>query len=325
MIQLLLQKLVDPQFMSMLLTGIAAAAAVITVALPYLEKETLQARMKAVATERERIRAEERERLARGGGDAKLRGEAKAYMRRLVDDLDLNRWLGTDTAKQRLTMAGYRGQQAEYAFLFFRLVAPVGMFVFTLVYVFLLARIDQPASIKFLIAVGGGIAGLKGPEIFISNQISKRQLNLKRAFPDALDLLLICVESGMSIEQAFRKVAIEIGPTSIPMAEEFALTAAEMSYLPERRLAFENLALRTGLDNIKSVTTALAQAERYGTPLGTALRVLAQESRDQRMSEAEKKAASLPPKLTVPMIIFFLPVLFVVIMMPAVISSMKLD
>src|SRR6202022_3279561 len=139
---------------------------------------------------------------------------------------------------------------------------------------------------------------------------------------DALDLLLICVESGMSIEHAFRKVSNEIGGQSIPLAEELTLSTAELSYLPDRRMAYDNLSFRTGLDQVKSVMTALNQAERYGTPLGTALRVLAQESRDQRMNEADKKAAALPPKLTVPMIVFFLPVLFCVIMMPALIQVM---
>ena len=124
----------------------------------------------------------------------------------------------------------------------------------------------------------------------------------------------------MSIEAAFRRVAQEIGTQSIALAEELALTTAELSYLPERRLAYENLGSRTGLEPVKSVMTALIQAERYGTPLGQALRVLAQESRDHRMNEAEKKAAALPPKLTVPMILFFLPVLFVVIMTPAMIQ-----
>ncbi len=146
---------------------------------------------------------------------------------------------------------------------------------------------------------------------------------MRQAFPDALDLLLICVESGMSIEHAFRKVSTEIGSSSVPLAEELALTTAELSYLPERRQAYENLAKRTDLDNIKSVSTVLIQAERYGTPLGQALRVLAQESRDQRMNAAEKKAASLPPKLTVPMIVFFMPALFIVILTPALIQIFK--
>ena len=146
---------------------------------------------------------------------------------------------------------------------------------------------------------------------------------MRRAFPDALDLMLICVESGMSIEQAFRRVSQEIGSQSVPMAEELSLTTAELSFLQDRRLAFENLATRTGLPGVKSVCQALVQAERYGTPLGQALRVLSQESREERMLAAEKKAASLPPKLTVPMILFFLPVLLIVILVPAAIQVFK--
>jgi tight adherence protein C len=134
--------------------------------------------------------------------------------------------------------------------------------------------------------------------------------------------MLICVESGMSAEAAFRKVSEEIGPQSIPLAEELTLVTAELSYLQERRQAYENLTQRTGLEGVKAVMTSLIQAERYGTPLGTALRVLAQENRDQRMNEAEKKAAALPPKLTVPMILFFLPVLLAVIIGPAAIQVM---
>ena len=202
---------------------------------------------------------------------------------------------------------------------------PIGLFLFTLFYVFVVNDFGQPVILRIGMAVGGAYLGIKAPEVFLSNQIGKRQASMKTAFPDALDLLLICVESGMSIEHAFRKVSTEIGGQSVPLAEEFALCTAELSYLSERRQAYENLTARTGLEGVKSVSTALIQAERYGTPLGTALRTLAQESRDQRMMAAEKKAASLPPKLTVPMILFFLPVLFVVIMMPAAIQTMKLQ
>ena len=148
-------------------------------------------------------------------------------------------------------------------------------------------------------------------------------MSIKRAFPDTLDLLLICVESGMSIEAAFKKVSEEVGSQSVALAEELTLTTAELSYLPDRRQAYENLAKRTDLDGVKSVCMALQQAERYGTPLATMLRVMAQENRDMRMSEAEKKAAALPPKLTVPMILFFLPVLFVVIIGPAAIQFLQ--
>ena len=150
--------------------------------------------------------------------------------------------------------------------------------------------------------------------------IQRRQQSIMRAFPDALDLMLICVESGMSIEIAFQRVSSEIGSQSAELAEELSLTTAELSYLPDRRQAFDNLAKRCGHAGVKAVATALNQAEKYGTPMGTALRVAANENREARMQEAERKAASLPAKLTVPMIVFFLPCLFIVIMGPAVLQ-----
>jgi tight adherence protein C len=178
--------------------------------------------------------------------------------------------------------------------------------------------------VKVAVAIAAAWIGIKLPYLFLKNLTTRRQKSIRRAFPDALDLLLIFFESGMSIEVAFRRVSQEIGTQSIPLAEEFTLTTAELSYLQDRRQAYDNLASRTNLDGVKAVCTALVQAERYGTPLGTALRVLAQENRDMRMADAEKKAAGLPPKLTVPMILFFLPVLFVVILGPAVIRIMEL-
>jgi tight adherence protein C len=221
-------------------------------------------------------------------------------------------------------MAGYRGQHAEVAFLFFRLMMPIGFFLASTFYLFGLKVLDRPTLVLVAIVIGAVYAGVKAPEVFLSNTISKRQASVRTAWPDALDLLLICVEAGMSIEAAFKRVSAEIGLQSVPLAEELTLTTAELSYLPDRRVAYENLATRTGLEPVKAVTTALVQAERYGTPLGQALRVLAQESRDIRMNEAEKKAAALPPKLTVPMILFFLPVLFIVILTPAIIQVMGL-
>src|SRR5471032_1883490 len=198
------------------------------------------------------------------------------------------------------------------------------MFLAAIVYVFVISHMEKSMPVKIGMCVGAAYLGLQAPMLFLKNAISKRQLSIRRAFPDALDLLLICVESGMSIEAAFRKVSEEIGTQSVALAEEFTLTTAELSYLPDRRQAYENLAQRTGLEGVKAVCLALQQAERYGTPLATTLRVLAQENRDMRMSEAEKKAAGLPPKLTVPMILFFLPVLFVVILGPAAIKVMAI-
>jgi tight adherence protein C len=184
---------------------------------------------------------------------------------------------------------------------------------------------QQPLPIKLGLAIGAAYLGMQLPYLFLKNKITRRQLDIKRAFPDALDLLLICVESGMSIEAAFRKVSQEVGTQSVPLAEEFMLTTAELSYLQDRRMAYENLAKRIDLEGVKAVCVALQQTERYGTPLGQTLRVMAQENRDMRMSEAEKKAAALPPKLTVPMILFFLPVLFVVILGPAAIRVMAMQ
>ena len=168
-------------------------------------------------------------------------------------------------------------------------------------------------------------AGFYAPNIYVKNLAAKRQKSIMLGFPDSLDMLLICVEAGMSIELGFNKVSQEIGSASPELAEEFGLTVAELSYLPDRRQAYDNLAARTGHEGVKAVCMALSQAERYGTPLGDALRVMAKENREMRMSAAEKKAAALPAKLTVPMILFFLPVLFLVVLGPAYIKYQQMQ
>ncbi|AMN45115.1 type II secretion system F family protein [Rhodoplanes sp. Z2-YC6860] len=323
MLDLLIAKLHDTKFMVMLLTSVAAIATVITLAMPFLSPDTLGRRMKSVAVEREKIRQRERERLARGERDrVVLRQSPKQYMQRAVERLNLNKWLAQEVAREKLIQAGYRGQAPYVAFLFFRMVTPVALFLVTLFYLFVVIEMDQPATIKIGLCLGAAYIGMQAPLFFLKNRIAKRQLSIKRAFPDSLDLLLICCESGMSVEAAFKKVSEEIGSQSVALAEELTLTTAELSYLPDRKVAYENLAKRTDLDGVKSVCMALQQAERYGTPLAQTLRVMSQENRDMRMTEAEKKAAALPPKLTVPMILFFLPVLFVVILGPAAIRVM---
>src|SRR4029077_8752989 len=324
MIQLLIDKLHDTRFLVTVFTAIAAMATVITIAMPYLATDNLGRRMKAVALERSKIRAREREKLARGER-VSLRSEPKAYMQAIVEQLNLRKHLGQDEARAVLTQAGYRGQGPYVAFLFFRLIAPIMMFSFAMVYIFVIVEFGWPMMLKVAVALAAAWIGMKLPYLFLKNLTTRRQLSVRRAFPDALDLLLICVESGMSIEVAFRRVSQEIGTQSIPLAEEFTLTTAELSYLQDRRTAYDNLAARTNLDGVKAVCTALVQAERYGTPLGTALRVLAQETREMCMAEAEKKAAGLPPKLTVPRILFFLPVLFVVILGPSAILVLNVQ
>jgi tight adherence protein C len=223
-----------------------------------------------------------------------------------------------------LASAGYRGQAPLIAFMFFRFVMPFIVFVVVLFYLFLILHLSWSPVQKVGAAFVGALIGFYLPDMFVGNMIARRQASIMRGFPDALDLMLICVESGMSIESAFTRVAGEIGTQSAELAEELALTTAELSYLPDRRQAFDNLAKRCGHPGVKAVATALNQAEKYGTPLGQALRVTAVENREGRMQEAERKAASLPAKLTVPMIIFFLPCLFVVIMGPAILTIKKM-
>jgi len=320
----LISQFMDINTLAMVFAAIAAGATVLTLAMPLLAPDTLGKRMKAVALEREKMRLRERERLAQGSKVA-LRQSPRMYMKRAVDNFNLSKWVGQEEARAMLMQAGYRGQAPYITYLFFRMTMPVVMLLASLFYIFVVLNLDYPPMVKIGICIGCAYFGMYSPNLFLKNKIQRRQVSIKRAFPDALDLLLICVESGISIEAAFRKVSEEIGTQSVALAEEFTLTTAELSYLPDRRQAYENLAQRTGLEGVKAVCIALQQSERYGTPLAQTLRVMAQENRDMRMSEAEKKAAGLPPKLTVPMIVFFLPVLFVVILGPAAIRVMSLQ
>jgi tight adherence protein C len=315
MFSFLVEKIHDVRFVTMVLAAIAASATAYTLVMPLFAGEGLAKRMKAVASERERIRARERERLNKTE-KVSLRQTPKQLVSKVVEDLNLTKYLAQEAARDKLVQAGYRGQAPYVTFLFFRGVTPVLLFVGAVLYIFVISHIEKSLAVKIGICVGAAWLGLQAPMLFLKNAISKRQLSIRRAFPDALDLLLICIESGMSIEAAFRKVSVEIVTQSVALSEEFTLTTAELSYLQDRKVAYENLARRTGVDGVKSVCLALQQSERYGTPLGQSLRVMAQENRDMRMNEAEKKAAALPPKLTVPMILFFLPVLFVVILGP---------
>jgi tight adherence protein C len=311
----------DKRILAMIFAAIAAGATVITLAMPLLGGDALEKRMASVAAERERIRQRERERLSRGEKTSR-RASPKQYMQTVVEKFNLSNWLGEEAARNLLVQAGYRGQGPYVVFLFFRMVAPLVMMVGSVAYVFLLLHLDYPWTIKIGICLGATYLGIQLPNLFIKNKITKRQASINRAFPDALDLMLICVESGMSLEATFKRVSEEVGAQSIELAEELTLATAELSYLSDRRQTFENLAKRVPLEGMKSLCLALQQSERFGTPVAQTLRVIAQENRDQRMTAAEKKAAALPPQLTVPMIVFFLPVLFVVILGPAVIKVM---
>jgi tight adherence protein C len=252
--------------------------------------------------------------------DATLRHSDEGFYKRVVEKLNLKTLLEDPKVVEKLAQAGYRGPKPVSTFYFFRFAMPFVFAVGTGVYLFAINSFGMPTTTRFCALVAAFVIGFYAPNLYVSNVASKRRAAIMMAFPDALDLLLICVESGMSIEAAIQKVSHEIGGRSIELAEELSLLTAELSYLPERRMAYEGLSKRTNHPGVKSVATAMIQAEKYGTPLGNALRVMAKENRDLRLAAAEKKAAALPAQLTVPMILFFLPVLFVVILGPAIIQ-----
>jgi tight adherence protein C len=314
-----LNVLFDPSFVIAAVSAIFAFATVVTLGLPMLDRNQLGQRMKAVSERREELRQRHHAALNKR---ASLRAEPVSFMKAVVERFKLSNVLESDGLRDKLAQAGKRGQAPIIAFLFFRFVMPPIVFLLALFYLFVMTHFHWTGFNKLLAAIGLGLLGFFMPDMFVSNMIAKRRESIMKGFPDSLDLMLICVESGMSIEPAFTKVATEIGPQSPELAEELALTTAELSYLPERGQAFDNLAKRCGHSGVKAVAAALNQAEHYGTPLGQALRVAAQENREMRMMEAEKKAAALPAKLTVPMIVFFLPCLFVVILGPAVMRVM---
>jgi tight adherence protein C len=317
----------DPQFIATVLAAVCVFATVLSIALPMLQRDQMNRRMKEMAIERSKMRSARLAELAAKDRAqvGRLRATPKGFMQQVVDQLKLRERFDNEELRENLKRAGLRGQANIVSFMFFRVAAPIVMFFFALFYLFVVYDSGYPPLINLLAALVAGFLGFYVPNMFISNRVQKRQMAIKQAWPDALDMLLICVQSGMSVEAGFAKVGKEIVNQSVELAEEMMLTTAELSYLQDRRQAYENLAKRTGLPGVKSVMTALIQAERYGTPVGQALRTMAKENREIRQSEAERKAAALPPKLTVPMIVFFLPVLFIVILGPAAISYMQME
>lgn len=320
----LIHNLLQIEVIVTILIGMAAFATVLTVASPMFDNDKLKARMKNLGQERDRLRAAQRASLS--AGESRLRDRGKRDLAsQLVEALNLRRIFEAEASRDLLRQAGLRSERHLIVFLAARFAVPIVLAILVFVYssTVFANRVSPPMRIGA--ASIGLVFGYYLPTIFLKNLVTRRQASIKLAWSDALDLLLICVESGMAIEPAMQRVAREIGTASVPLAEEMTLTVAELSFLQERRKAYENLGKRTGLATVRSVVTSLIQSERYGTPLGTALRVLAQENRDSRMADAEKKAAALPPKLTVPMILFFLPVIFVVILGPSIILVMKLQ
>jgi tight adherence protein C len=303
-----------------LVTLVAAMAFLSVWAVWYalLEKHPMERRARMLTARRNELRGQ----MLKDKGTRARQKEGLSVMRQVVAALKLMQTQQTDKLHDHLAQAGLRSRDAVIVFLFFKVAMPVLLAAVTFMLVYLLEVGDLSPGTRLLAVLGGAVLGFFVPELYVSNQVKKRQLALSKALPDGLDLLVICAESGLSLDAALDRVANEMGGASAALAEELSLTSIELGFLPERRQALINLNRRTNLPSIRGVVNTLVQTEKYGTPLSQSLRVLANEFRDQRLLKAEEKAARLPATLTVPMIVFILPVLFIVLVGPAVIDVM---
>jgi tight adherence protein C len=305
-------------FILILLVSAAAFCVVIAVWFGLIEQDPMQSRTRRVAARRDQLKKE----LLSPQDRQSRRTESVTFIRRMVNTLQLMQDQQASRLRDRLAQAGYRSQDAVAVFLFFKFVMPFGFGLIGF-FVFYVLRIGNVESTFILLIVGGAcVAGFFSPDLVVSNNTAKRQQCLAKSLPDGLDLLVICAESGLSLDAGLERVSREISNASPELAEELQLTSVELGFLPERRQALQNLNRRTNLSAIRGVVNTLVQTEKYGTPLSQSLRVLANEFRDQRLLRAEEKAARLPATLTVPMIVFILPVLFIVLIGPAIISVM---
>lgn len=315
----------DPVRLVPVLAAISIAGVIIALAAPLVDARRRASRLGAVAETETRLRDRAaNERARKTDPVASLRHEApKKLYAAIVERLKLDRLLRDPATVRLLYQAGFRAPAAAIKITALRAILAVGLAAAAVFYIWVVFDLPYPLAVRTLMVAAAGALGWFGPILYVRNRLQKRRQDVQRNWPDAMDLMLICVESGMSIGAAFRKVAEEIASQSLVLSEELSLTTAELNYLPDRQQALRRLAQRVETEAVRATMTALLQSEKYGTPIGQALRVLSKESRDLRMAAAEKKAAALPPKLTVPMILFFLPVLFAVIMTPAIIRILS--
>ena len=297
------------------MAGLAAFLVVFAVWNTTLSRDPMQGRIKALQERRDALRAGFIAPQKRRSPVKKMKGVGT--MRQVVDRLKLLQGKQTQNIQTKLLNAGWRGKDAIYVYLFFKLVMPFLMVLAVVIVVFGFKTFADKPMTELAFALGAIFLGFKGPDIFVKNTITKRQQAMQKALPDALDLMVICAEAGLTLDAALSRVAKELGKTFPELADEFSLTSIELGFLTERRQALINLAERTGMQGIKAVVTTLVQTEKYGTPLANALRVLSAEMRNERLMKAEEKAARLPAVMTVPLILFILPVLFIVLLGPA--------
>ncbi|KQU62603.1 pilus assembly protein TadC [Sphingomonas sp. Leaf339] len=311
---------VDVIWVATILSGVAAFAVMVAIYAATTVRNPMAKRVKALNDRREQLKAGITASTKRR---AKLvqRNETTDRLRSLLGSMKMLQESQIKDAQLKLLQAGIRSKEWAVAVIFGRLAMPIvlggiiGFWVYATD-----GFVEWSPMKKYALVAGTLILSYKAPDIFLKNRIAKRSDAIRKGLPDALDLLVICAEAGLTVDAAFHRVARELGRAYPELGEEFTLTAIELGFLTDRRQAFENLATRVALEAVKGVTTTMVQTEKYGTPLASALRVLSSEFRNERMMRAEEKAARLPAIMTVPLICFILPVLFVVILGPAACS-----
>jgi tight adherence protein C len=311
----------DVMMVGTIMAAVAAAAMMFAVYTAVTVRDPMAKRVKALNARREQLKAGIVTATARKRQSLVRKSETTDKMKDTLQGLKVLQESQVKQIQQKLAQAGYRNKELAVAVIFARMILPIVLGLFGLFLFYFSDTFPEWGSIKRLMGFAALlIAGYKGPDVFLSNQITKRTAEIRKGLPDALDLLVICAEAGLTVDAAFNRVAKELGRAYPELGDEFALTAIELSFLTERKMAFNNLAYRVKLDSVRGVVTTMIQTERYGTPLASALRVLSAEFRNERMMRAEEKAARLPAIMTVPLILFILPVLFIVILGPAACS-----
>jgi tight adherence protein C len=311
----------DVVLVGTLLAGIAGFAVLMAIYAAVTVKDPMAKRIKSLNDRREELKAGIVTASAKKRASLVRKTDTTDAMKEKLEGMKVLQESQIEDIQQKLAYAGYRNKELAVVVIMARMVLPIvlGLLGFFMIYV--IDYFPEWGGIKRMGALSAMVfVGYKGPELFLSNKAGKRTKEIQKGLPDALDLLVICAEAGLTVDAAFNRVAKELGRAYPELGDEFALTAIELSFLNERKKAFDNLAYRVDLDAVRGVVTTMVQTERYGTPLASALRVLSAEFRNERMMRAEEKAARLPAIMTVPLILFILPVLFIVILGPAACS-----
>ena len=312
---------IDVLWVATLLSAVACMAVLIAIYSAVTVRDPMVKRVKALNERREQLKAGITATTSKKRAKLVRKTETTDKMRQLLSKLQVLQDDQVKTVQQRLAQAGIRRKELAVTVIFSRMVLPIVIGGGVGVYIYVLNGTPDWGNFKKFAAFAAAmILSYKAADIYLSNMVNKRTTAIRKGLPDALDLLVICAEAGLTVDTAFNRVAKELGRGYPELGDEFTLTAIELGFLTERRMAFENLAYRVNLDSIRGVVTTMIQTEKYGTPLASALRVLSAEFRNDRMMRAEEKAARLPAIMTVPLILFILPTLFIVILGPAACS-----